>query len=261
MRESAVIVILAAAAMTATVSCGEERHSYVPNVSDGEKTPTMTTRDVETFISDSGYTRYHISTPQWDMYEEAAEPHWKFPEGLELEQYDLSMRSTGNIRSIEAIYFSRKRLWQLDGDVVMVNTMRDSFLTEQLFWDQTSRKVYSDSFVHIVRSDRIIEGYGFESNENMTEYVVNNPTAIIPVDRTKAGGNKEVAVPADSTDSMPTMSASGRRGAPVRASERRPEPAVNNDSAPGGLRAIRQKQHAPGVQEKERVKRTNPSIK
>lgn len=211
---------MATAAMAVTVSCGEERHSYVPNAGDGEKTPTMTTHDVETFISDSGYTRYHISTPQWDMYEEATEPHWQFPEGLELEQYDLSMRPTGSIRSIEATYFSRKRLWRLDGNVVMVNTMRDSFLTEQLFWDQAARKVYSDSFIHIVRSDRIIEGYGFESNENMTEYVVNNPTAILPIDRGRVAtsGNDTAAVTADSAAAEP----SGRKAAPQRASERQP---------------------------------------
>lgn len=64
----------------------------------------------------------------------------------------------------------------------MVNTERDSFLTEQLFWDQNSRKVYSDSFIHIVRTERIIEGYGFESDQNMLYYTVNRPTAILPTE-------------------------------------------------------------------------------
>ena len=47
---------------------------------------------------------------------------------------------------------------------MMVNTMRDTFLSQQLYWDQNKRKVYTDSFIHIVRSDRIIEGYGLEAN-------------------------------------------------------------------------------------------------
>lgn len=43
--------------------------------------------------------------------------------------------------------------------------------------------MYSDSFIHIVRTDRIIEGYGFESNQNMTRYTVRRPTAILPVEQ------------------------------------------------------------------------------
>lgn len=162
-------------------SCGEKERSYVSSLVDGDVSPTMTTYEVETFISDSGYTRYHISTPLWKMFDEASEPFWRFPEGLELQQYDLDMNPDATMDCDSAIYYSRKRLWRLDGHVIMVNTQRDSFLSQQLFWDQTKRRVYTDSFIHIVRSDRIIEGYGFESNENMTAYTVNKPTAILPV--------------------------------------------------------------------------------
>ena len=143
---------LAAAALSASwalVSCSPEKQHYVPNASDGETTPTMATTDVTTLISDSGYTRYKVVTPIWLMYEDAEEPFWRFPEGIELEQYDHALQPESNVECDSAIYYSRKRLWRLDGNVVMVNTARDSFLTNQLFWDQTSRKIYSDSFIHI----------------------------------------------------------------------------------------------------------------
>lgn len=140
----------------------------------------MTTSDVNTLISDSGYTRYHLVSPLWMMYEDAEEPFWRFPDGLELEQYDTEMKITANVVCDSAVYFSRKRLWRLDGNVVMVNPQADSFLTQQLFWDQNERKIYTDSFIHIVRTDRIIEGYGMESDQTMRAYTVTNPTAILP---------------------------------------------------------------------------------
>jgi len=210
---AAVFVVLAAAA-----SCSESRHSYVPNASDPEAVPTMATTDVETFISDSGYTRYHISTPLWQMFDEADEPFWRFPSGLELQQYDGRLRPTANVVCDSARYLSRRRIWQLDGHVVMVNTLRDSFLTQQLFWDQTRARVYSDSFIHIVRSDRIIEGYGFESNQEMTAYTVHRPTGIIPVERPQPAAGPEVA--ADSDAAAGDMLPARRRPAPARASER-----------------------------------------
>lgn len=211
--------------------CGEERKSYVANA--GAETPTMTTTDVNTFISDSGYVRYHIDTRVWEMYEEAKDPYWRFPEELRLEQYDRAMQREADIRSDSARYMSRRRLWRLDGHVVMVNVNGDSFLTQQLFWDQQQRKVYSDSFIHIVRADRVIEGYGFRSNENMTEYTVNRPTGIIPIER-EAGDGHAAAADSTAADSTSTA-AKSRRAAPKRASERdadrRPQQAAAPSSA------------------------------
>jgi LPS export ABC transporter protein LptC len=195
-------------------SCEEEKHSYVPNM-DTIATPTMVTTHVTTLISDSGYTRYNITTPVWNMFDESSDPYWTFPEGLKLVQYDLRMKPEANMRCDSATYFSNRRLWRLDGDVVMVNVDRDSFLTQQLFWDQVRAEVYSDSFIHIVRSNHIIEGYGFTSNEQMTAYTVNKPTAIIPIerDKNKKGGN--------SSASEPVIERSGDRpAAPIPASQR-----------------------------------------
>ncbi len=162
-------------------ACEEEKKDYVLVNSDGEITPTMTTRNVETFISDSGITRYRIISPVWYIFDNAKDPNWKFPEGLFLQQYDDHFKPDASVICDSAKYFSEKHLWRLDGHVTMVNIERDSFLTQQLFWDQRAREIYTDSFIHIVRADRIIEGYGMTSNEQMTEYVVHKPSAILPV--------------------------------------------------------------------------------
>lgn len=187
MLRRALIVPVVFAALAAVVSCGEEHHSYVANVTDTGKTPTMVTTDVSTFISDSGFTRYHITADIWNIYDDTVAPSWTFPTGLVLEQYDDAMQPIGRVSCDSATYLTQKRLWQLDGRVVMVNADRDSFLTPQLFWDQARQEVYSDSFIHIVRTNHIIEGYGFRSNQAMTDYTVNRPTAIIPINRDKPG--------------------------------------------------------------------------
>ncbi|MDE7407167.1 MAG: LPS export ABC transporter periplasmic protein LptC, partial [Muribaculaceae bacterium] len=143
---------------------------------------------------DTGYTRYHHPADQWIMYEEADDPNWKFPDGLFLETYDKDMNPDATLRSDSATYFSQQKLWRLDGNVRMRNTAGDRFLTEQLFWDQNQRKVYSDSFIHIERSDRTIEGYGFVSNENMTTYTVRRPTGIFPVSDFRSNATDSVSL-------------------------------------------------------------------
>lgn len=228
-----------AAALSILWSCAEEHHSFVPNV--GASVPTMATTDVSTFISDSGYTRYHITTPLWQMFEDVDEPYWRFPDGLDMEQYDEAMNPVANVICDSATYLSRRRLWQLDGNVVMVNTLRDSFLTQQLFWDQQKRMVYSDSFIHIVRSDRIIEGYGFESNQNMTAYTVNRPTGIFAARKPGEAREEEFDEEEYTYDSVAPayeyyQEPQGRRRAPMRASERN-RPAENDTN----LRPITQR--------------------
>lgn len=218
--------VLSWAAATLLCGCGQEQKRYVPNAVDGMTTPTMSTTDVSTLISDSGYTRYHLTAPVWLMFEDAEEPFWRFPGGLELQQFDLEMQPSANVVCDSAIYYSRKRVWQLDGNVVMVNTEADSFLTQQLFWDQNSRKIYSDSFIHIVRTDRIIEGYGFESDQGMRYYSVQNPTAILPVER-KAKADTTDSVTADTV-----MTPARRRH------RQRPSEAARQAAADTGLRLI-----------------------
>lgn len=201
-------------------SCEEEKHYYVKNVGDGESVPSMSTLDVKTFISDSGYTKYFIKTPIWNMYEEAQDPFWLFPNGLEMEQYNINLQVESTMRCDSAKYLSQQRIWRLDGNVIMVNVARDTFLTNQVFWDQNKRKVYSDSFIHIVKEDRIIEGYGFDSNETMTAYVVNRPTGIFPVNEESKAKSSDT----EAEDPEMEYNEDVRRAqAPKRASERNAE--------------------------------------
>ena len=165
-----------------TVACSVEKRETISLSADPETFPTMRTINVSTTISDSGYTRYHITTPLWLMYEEASEPHWNFPEGMFIVKLDNDMKEDGTFTADTATFFSNKKLWRFDRNVRMRNINGDRFLTQQLFWDQNAKKIYSDSFIHIERSDRTIEGYGFESNENMTAYKVRHTSASLPTD-------------------------------------------------------------------------------
>lgn len=191
---AAVFVMLAAA-------CGSDKKETIALSADPETFPTMRTTNVSTLISDSGYTRYHITTPLWLMFEEAKDPHWTFPDGLFIVQFDDSMHESGTFTADTATYLSVKKIWRFDRNVRMRNINGDRFLTQQLFWDQNSHKVYSDSFIHIEKADRTIEGYGFESNENMTTYSVNHPSAIFPTGAFTSRDKKTAAN--DSTTTQP----------------------------------------------------------
>lgn len=173
-------VVAATMAIICICACNDDKQDTIALRADPETFPTMRTINVSTTISDSGYTRYHITTPLWLMFEEAQDPHWDFPDGMFIVKLDDNMKENGTFTADTAKYFSARRLWRFDRNVRMKNINGDRFLTQQLFWDQNSKKIYSDSFIHIERTDRTIEGYGFESNESMTTYTIRKPSGIFP---------------------------------------------------------------------------------
>ena len=162
-------------------SCGDTKKEFVNITIDHETTPTMETHDVETVISDSGVIRYKITAPLWLVFDEAVEPRWNFSEGLHLEKYDNDLNIDATFDCDSAKYLSQRKLWKFSSSVHALNVAKDRFDTELLFWDQQNKKVYTDSFIHIEKSDRIIEGYGFVSNETMTDYYINRVSGIFPI--------------------------------------------------------------------------------
>ncbi|MDE5669093.1 MAG: LPS export ABC transporter periplasmic protein LptC, partial [Duncaniella sp.] len=202
MRLLPAAALMAAAAMSTTVttSCKDDSSLDTADVDTSVVIPTMLTRDVETLISDSGVTRYRIVTPIWYVYDEVEEPYWRFPEGLNLDKYDNFFRTEATVRADSAIYLKRKQTWQLDGNVSISNVMNEKFLTQQLFWDQRTHKLYSDSFIHIERTDRVLEGYGFESNEQLTRYTIKKVSGIFPASEFKSKGRQTEEQPTDSVE-------------------------------------------------------------
>lgn len=198
------LLLVAVAAVLVNSACSDDKTGTISIPANPETFPTMRTVNVSTLISDSGYTRYHLTTPLWLMFEEAKEPHWNFPDGLFIVQFNDSMQENGIFTADTATYLSQKKIWRFDRNVRMKNVAGDRFVTQQLFWDQTTRKVYSDSFIHIERADRTIEGYGFISNENMTDYTIRRPSGIFPTNAFVAGEGKQSAAAADSTHNDPT---------------------------------------------------------
>ena len=142
--------------------------------------PKIYSLDVSTVISDSGITRYRINTPQWDVYDDEIQPYWEFPYGVHFERFDEELSVDANIHC-EYAKFLEKENCGIKRDVRATNIEGELFETEQLFWNQQTEKVYSDSTIKITQENYIIIGKGFESNQSMTKYQVQQTQGVIPV--------------------------------------------------------------------------------
>ena len=135
--------------------------------------------------------RYKIITAEWLIYSHRNPPFWAFEKGIYLEKFDSLFHVDASIKADTAYYYEPKKLWELRGNVHIQSQRGDKFDTELMFWDQGKEKIYSDKFIRIEQVDKVLTGYGFESNQQMTEYQIYNNTGIFTVE--------DNAVQADST--------------------------------------------------------------
>ncbi len=171
--------------MVTLTGCKDKMTSMVTHSTDPEKVPTMTSNDVQTVISDDGHTRYRITTKRWLMFEEAKEPHWIFPDGVKAEELDSAYQTITSIQCDSAYYDEHKQLWDLHGHVTITNVEGDVIMTDQLYWDQMDHRLFGEAFIHVEKQGRVIEGYGYESNEEFTNYHLRDVEAIFPIDESR----------------------------------------------------------------------------
>lgn len=164
-----------------STACREKTKLNVASNINTDTMPTMTTVNISTLISDSGVTQYKIVAPLWKVFDEGDDPYWLFPKGIYLRKYDKNFKVIASIAADSAKYFKNRRLWRLDGNVEVRKMPADLFLTQQVYWDQRLRQVYSDSFIHVENETHMLEGQGFRSNEDFTVYNIVKPTGIFPV--------------------------------------------------------------------------------
>lgn len=153
------------------VSCSKPEVGKIAAVVDRSAMPKLRATEITTVISDSGITRYRISTPRWDVFDKASQPYWEFPVGIHVEQFDLNLKVESNIHSQYAKFHENEQLWELKGKVRMTNIKGELFETERLFWNQREERLYSDTVVKITQENHIINAVGFESNQQMTRYM------------------------------------------------------------------------------------------
>lgn len=164
------------------LSCKGESSEKLIAVECSDSLPVMSTFDVNTIISDSGRISYKIIADEWRIYDKRKPPFWAFEKGVYLEKYDMEMNIEATVKCDTAYYYSEQELWKLIGNVNIKNVKDEKFYTPLMYWDQKEEKIYSDSYIKIEQADQVTEGIGFEANQNLTLWQINNTKGIFAVE-------------------------------------------------------------------------------
>lgn len=186
--------------------------------------------------SKNGRRSYHFVTPLVEGYSLAREPYREFRKGVKITTYKDDSLSTVDavLTANYAIYYENRKLWEAKGNVVVVKSDGKNLYTQQLFWNQLTKKIYSNVDSKIVQNDGrdVFIGEGFESDEEFKDWRFR---------RMKGRMEVEVKPTEQEVEIAPDSTADTRRGAPVpaasggsgnSASEPTEKPAVRPAVAP-----------------------------
>jgi LPS export ABC transporter protein LptC len=182
-------------------ACSGGRKEVGAAITERDSMAVLDTKDVTTLISDSGVTRYRIRTAEWQVFDRKRPSYWAFEKGIYLEKFDSLFNVEASIKADTAYYYDKKKLWKLMGHVHVQNIQNEKFDTSLLYWDQNKHLVYTDRFIRMEQPDKIVEGYGFDADEQMIRHNIHNISGVFYVDADNTGAP---AAASDSVRSEPT---------------------------------------------------------
>lgn len=191
---SITIVALTIVMLFLFTSCGKKKSPTTAAIINRDSVPVMVTYGVSTYVSDSGVVRYKIITDEWKVYDKLTPSVWSFEQGIYLEKFDNDLNVDATIIADTAYYYDQQEIWELRGNVHIENLQDEQFDTQLLFWNQKTKKVYSDLYIRIRQQKRIITGIGFISNQEFTDYTIKQTQGIFPIKEEKVSSTDSTTV-------------------------------------------------------------------
>jgi LPS export ABC transporter protein LptC len=155
--------------------------------------PDISGFNIEISYTDSGILKGKIIAPEANDYNRKEEPFTEFPKGMKVLFYDLAGNPESYIQAKYAIFYKKKQLWEARGQVLAENPgKKEKLETEQIFWDQKTKRIYSEEFATITNQTGVFYGEnGFEAKEDLSKWWMKGYKGKINVrdDRTDAGRN------------------------------------------------------------------------
>lgn len=162
----AIALLLAGSALL--FSCKEESKDKEDNL---DAVMTEKSNNLTIVVSENGRKSYRFTTPLLEGYTLGRDPYREFRKGIRITTYQDDSLTTVNatLESNYAIYYENRKLWEAKGNVRIVKHDGTKVYTQQLFWNSTTKRIYSNVDTKIVTADDTHFTEGFESDEDLVE--------------------------------------------------------------------------------------------
>lgn len=170
-------IVSALAGTMMLLSCKPDIES-IKALTDRDSTPSMVAYNNEVIYTEGGVVVVKMTAPVTKHFQFAQEPYTEFPEGISVYNFSAEKTVDSYLTAKYAIYYDKKKLWDARYNVVAMNKKGEILNTEQLFWDEQKKMIYSNDMVKITSADGTIFGEGFEADDQLENIVIKKSSGI-----------------------------------------------------------------------------------
>lgn len=166
-----------------------------------ENMMTEYSENLSIVMSENGLKSYHFETPLLEGYTLARDPYREFRKGIKITMFeeDSTSNDAATLTANYAIFYENRKLWEAKGDVVVIQTNGRRLYTQQLFWNQSTHRIYSNVDSRIVDGDEMTDCEGFESDEEMAQWKYRKLKGVTYFTMSEDGGVKSDSTKVDKT--------------------------------------------------------------
>ena len=147
-----------------------------------EQLPSQESWNSVITFTDSGKTKAILWAGHLQKFDEKRETF--MDQNIKVDFYDQKEVHSSTLTSKKGrVDETTNNLYAIDSVVVFSDSV--TIKTDEMMWRNKDRKIVSDKFVRVISPVETIEGYGFESDQSLRNYVIYNITYVTRSDNTK----------------------------------------------------------------------------
>ena len=164
------IVVFLVSSLLIFSSCEEKlKPSVMSNIKSSD-IPAQESWNNEIVFSDSGLTRAVLKSDHILYFADKAE--YLLKNNVKVDFYNKLGFHNSVLTSDSAKIDDRTKNMIAIGHVKVVSDSGTVLVTEEMHWTNQTRRISGDKFVTITSRTESIQGYGFESDQNLKDYVI-----------------------------------------------------------------------------------------
>lgn len=158
------------------LSCSDDRvKPEIDSSINSDELPAQESWNSKIIFSDSGKTKAILYAGHLRSFTDSKLV--LLDSNVQVDFYDENEIKTSTLTSKRGkVDETTNNLWAMDSVVTLNDSIK--ITTEEMMWRNADQKIISDKFVRLVSPTEKIEGYGFESDQSLSNYVIYRITYI-----------------------------------------------------------------------------------
>ena len=138
-----------------------------------ESLPGEVAKQLDIIYTDSGHVKMHMTAPLMKHYTiNVKDPYQEFPEGVFIEFFTAKGEIKSTLKSKYAIRYDQTKMMEAKKDVVVVNEFGEKLNTNDLIWNENTRKIKAVGHVMVTTRKETLHGQGLNANEDFSEWEI-----------------------------------------------------------------------------------------